>query len=491
MFLIGKEGVIATFKHPALNSIILELVYQLFNRSSIAPYLLNQIFFFLTALAIWRVGREFFTPFEALAGALMFYCYWAYFYSSLNFNHNIMQTTAWSFVILYALLAIKFDRYQDWIGLGVAIGIGVHCKITIIFLVFAILFFTFLNSSTRKYWLRGGVYLAIFIALTIASPIIYWIFISDFSFLKFPLSDSLTPTLTNRFFVLFDAIITIPLLCLSFVVLSLPLTGIKIKLKEKIASESAPASASESEIASKSVFAIDRNFARNFLLSTALISWILMAFSCFVSAANRDLYDFTQNFIFTGLILIGFFQITLNRQTIRNFFIFFAITMAGYVFGYFLHIYAAYHFRNETWYLFPGKQLAEKVENIWHSRYQKPLQYITGDWLFAGNVAIYSKDRPTCHCTYVDFPLSTWSTDQDFMNAGGIAIWDIEDDSSMRKEIQQQFQSVEIIEQINLQTLTINGKKQYQFIIAIIPPDNSIKPKSIKPAPLRLWTIKR
>ncbi|MDR1485796.1 MAG: glycosyltransferase family 39 protein [Planctomycetaceae bacterium] len=471
MFLVGKEGVIATFKHPALNSIILELVYQHSPVKEIAPYLLNQIFFFLTAFAIWRVGCEFFSPFESLVGVLMFYGYWSYFYASLNYNHNIVSTFSWAFVILFALLAIKYDRYRYWVGLGAAIGIGFHCKITIVFIVFSILLFTLLHPATRKYWLRFGVYLSVIIALLIASPILYWLFVSDFSFMQFPIQNRLAGTFANRFYVVFDAAIIVPLLCLSFFVLFLPLSGLRWRLRAKPETN------------------IDQIFARNFLLGTSFIAWFLMLVSCFVSVANRDLYDFTQIFIFTGLILIASFKTIQTPKAVRLFFVFFTATMACYLIGYAVHQYGAYHWRSETWYLFPGKELAVKVENLWRSKYDKPLRYVTGDWILAGNVAIYSKDRPTCHCDYGNFPISTWSTDQDVLRDGGIAIWRVENNNfTIPDRIKKRFPLAVLSEPIKLRNRAINSRNEYFCLgLAIIPPDESVKLKPIAPAPIRIW----
>ncbi|MDR2346854.1 MAG: glycosyltransferase family 39 protein [Planctomycetaceae bacterium] len=475
MFIVGKEGVLATYKHPALNSIILEIVYQGFNRNEIAPFFLNQIFFLLTALAIWRIGREFFTPFESLVGVLMFYGYWSFFYSSLNYNHNVPAIAAWSYVMLFALLAIKYDRYRDWIGLGIAIGLGFHFKVIMFFVVMSILIFTIINSSTRKFWLRGGVYLTIFISFIIASPIIYWVVVSEFSFLKFPLADQIDKTLINWFFILFDILITVPLLLLSYYVLFLPLSKTKFKLTFK----------EKSELDSNQVL------AGNFLFGVSFIAWLLTSISCLVFFVDRDLHDFSHIFIFTGLIFIAFFKTTQSSKAVRLFFIFFTITMACYVIGYCTHIYVAYNFRKEVWYLFPGKELAAEVEKIWYKKYDKPLRYITGKWTLAGNVAIYSKDRPTCHCDYENFPLTTWSTDQDVAHAGGIAIWKTNDTNvSLPDWIIKRFPEAEYAETIKLQPLTLRNKKPYYAGVAIIPPNDSIKPQKITPAPIRLWTIK-
>jgi hypothetical protein len=322
--------------------------------------------------------------------------------------------------------------------------------------------------------LRSGVYLTIVISLLIASPILYWMIISDFSFLKFPLFDRLEPTLINRMFVFFNAATMLPLFCLSFVVLLLPLSGVKFQLRKN------------SELDANQIL------ARNFLLGVNLIVWFLMVFTCFATTANRDLHDFSQIFIFTGLILIAFFKTTQTAKTTKLFFIFFAITMTFYVVGYLAHVYVAYNFRNETWYLFPGKNLAAEVEKSWRNKRDEPLRYITGNWKMAGNVAIYGKDRPTCHCDYEGFPLSTWSTDQDVLNAGGIVIWIIENDNfQIPQPLKSRFPSAELVAPIELKSRSIKRTKPYKIGIAIIPPDDSIKPQPIQPAPIRLWKTRK
>jgi hypothetical protein len=290
--------------------------------------------------------------------------------------------------------------------------------------------------------------------------------VSDFSFLKFVSSYRIDVTIANRFFVLFDAILAISLCCLPFIILFLPLSGFRFRFKEKTETD------------------VELVFVRNFLLITACIALLLMLFACFASTTNRNYRDFTQVFVFAGLILLATFKTVQIPRTIRTFFIFFAVTMACYLVGYSAHVYCAYYVREKTQYLFPGKELAMKVENIWKSRYSKPFKYITGDWLIAGNVAIYSKDRPTCHCDYYGFPLTTWSTDQDILSYGSMVIWDMEYGNYQLKE---RFPSAELLEPIELQSRAVNSTRHFAFGIAIIPPDDSIKPQPPKLAPMRLW----
>ncbi|MDR3196961.1 MAG: glycosyltransferase family 39 protein [Planctomycetaceae bacterium] len=478
MFFIGKEGVIATFKHPALNSIILEIVYQALGRNSVAPYLLSQIFFLATAWTVWRLGREFLSPQNALFGSLSFYCYWGFFYKSLYYNHNVILMPAWGFVTLFAFFALKYNRYRDWIGLGLAIGFGVYCKYTLLLLVVAILFFMFLNKSMRKYWLQLGPYLTLFVSLLIAAPLIDWMIQSDFSGLKFPSTVyGLEKTLTNRFIALCnDALIAPPLLTISFFVLLFPLFGFPVRFQN---------------------INDNQRFVRNFLLGMIGLPWLFSIISCFVTATPLALDCFFQLIIFSGVFLLLVFQTLQTHQAIQRVWLIFGLTMAGYFLGYSAHVYYSYYItEREIRYIYPGKQLAEEAEKIWHEKYDKPLPYVTGGWWFAGNVAIYGADRPTYHGAYHSynlksdsFPISNWSTDQDVLREGGLVFWATgQDDQILPQLVQEHFPSAQLLPKaIRMKPKNHNRTDPLRVGVAIIPPNDSIQTQPFHPAPYRFY----
>jgi hypothetical protein len=478
MFFIGKEGVIATFKHPALNAIILEVVYQVLGQNSVAPYFLSQIFFLTTAWTIWRLGREFLSPQNALFGSLSFYCYWGFFYKSLYYNHNVILVPAWGFVTLFAFFSLKYNRYRDWIGLGVAIGFGVYCKYTLLLLIVSILLFMFLNKPMRKYWFQLGPYLTLFISLIIAAPLIDWMIQSDFSGLKFTSTAyGLEKTLTNRFIALCnDALIAPPLLAISFIVLLFPLFKFPIRFQK---------------------LDQDQYFVRNFLLGMIGLPWLLSAVSCFVSATPLEFGSFIQLPIFFGLLLLIVFQKQQTRLANRFVWLIFGLTMFGYLLGYSAHIYhSRYVTTRLVHYLYPGKQLAKEAEKIWHEKYDKPLPYVTGGWWLAGNVAIYSEDRPTYHgadhpawLSDDSFPISNWSTDQDVLKQGGLVFWVTgKDYQTLPELVQKRFPSAQLLPKtICLEPNNLNQKEPFYVGVAIIPPDNSIQTEPFHPTPYRLY----
>lgn len=478
MFFVGKEGVVSTFKHPALNSAVLEILYRVLGQSGIAPYLLAQLCFTATAWTVWRLGREFLPQREALFGALAFYGYWAFFYKSMHYNHNVALFPAWGFTILFALFALKRDRTRDWIALGIAIGIGAHIKYTMLVLVAAILLFMALDSRARKRFLRPGPYLTALVALAVALPQIVWIVQSDFSCLKFPeLRHGLEKTLANRFYALGnDALFAPCLLGLSFVVLLLPVLGLRLRFRKGDDQQ--------------------RSTCR-FLAAMIVLPWLLSGISCFAGAIPMPYGNFTQLLIpFAPLLLLAF-RTRQSERAARAVWILFALTMVGFLAGYSVYVYQAHYLKKKPpLFMFPGRQLAVEAEKIWHDRYEKPLPYVAGGWWYAGNVAIYGKDRPSYHGGNAanapeenEIPLGNWSTDADVLKHGGLILWLEEQDvPTWPPTIRERFPSAELLpEVISLESSNPRKPEPYRVGVAVVPPDERVRTTPFEPAPWRYY----
>ncbi len=80
---------------------------------------------------------------------------------------------AWAAVLYYLYRACVLNEAKSWFFAGVALGLGLLSKYTIVLLLPAT--FLFLLCSSRRFWLmRVEPYLALGLALVIFSPVIYW-----------------------------------------------------------------------------------------------------------------------------------------------------------------------------------------------------------------------------------------------------------------------------------------------------------------------------
>ncbi|MDR0870513.1 MAG: glycosyltransferase family 39 protein, partial [Planctomycetaceae bacterium] len=447
MFFIGKEGVLATFKHPAINSIVLELLYH--RIGLIAPYLLNQICFFTAALGVWQLSKEFLPPKEALFGALTFYGYWGYFYHSLYYNHNVVLIPVWSLAVLWAFYCIKYSRTRDWIGLGIIIGLGMYAKMTTVFLVAVILAYMLLNPSTRKHFLQRGPYLTAVVSLVLAAPMIWWVWATHFSALDFPVQHyGLEKNWSNRFYSLTHDGVLAPVLLISAFVLLCPLFRFTGKHSFPL-------------VAVKQV--------RNYLLGITVLTWLVFAVPCFIGAVPKRVNDYYPLAVFAGPLFLAWFPVYQSKKRDALVWCLFALTMTGYIAGHTYRIYGDAERRVQR-FQFPGQELAEKATVLWHTRYPQSLPYIVsgGDFFLAGCVAFYSSDRPSFHGDYglptrivweraTDIekirqrprqPLSTWSTDSNVLHSGGLVLWDEDDEyAALPKHIAEKFPSAELVPQ--------------------------------------------
>lgn len=479
MFFIGREGVVSTFKHPALNSALLEIVYQSLGRSSITPFLLSQVCFFCTAFILWRFSRELLSPMLALISVLTFYGYWGYFYKSLYYNHNVILFPVWAFMIMTAYWALKKGRYRDWILLGVAIGIGAHCKYTILVLVASILFFMVWSRSSRKYFLTPGPYLTTLLSMMIAIPQIIWIIQSDFSCLRFPeLEYGLEKTFANRCYALCnDALLSFPVLISSFLFLLVPLLGFRWRLRS---------------------LDDEHRFARNFLFAVTVGPFALQALTVFWKAIPMEFGNFMQLYLFAGLLLLLSFETKKTVYALKLFVGFFAFVMIGYVVSYSVQNYSAHHWTSRiVRHAFPGRMLAEKAEKIWHEHYEKPIPYVVGGWWYAGNVAVYSNDRPSVHSKNDpgdlddETLLSNWSTDEDVLKYGGLVFWEDGIYKNPQKTLGQRFPTIEVLEPILLSPDSEKIKKSIRVGVGIVPPNTSMQTKPFQPKPWRYYNPKK
>jgi hypothetical protein len=142
--------------------------------------------------------------------------------------------------------------------------------------------------------------------------------------------------------------------------------------------------------------------------------------------------------------------------------------------------------------LFATKEFGVKCDQIWHSRFDVPCRYVTGDWSLCGYACYAMRDRPSLHFYWNIYdggigdmeakPTGTWSTDEDVNQKGGIIVWNISDvgesdnsDDSQKVPdwVYRRFPKAEIIsEPIILPYKTGAKVPPAKIGVAIIPPQN-------------------
>ncbi|HOW76053.1 MAG TPA: glycosyltransferase family 39 protein [Candidatus Competibacteraceae bacterium] len=80
----------------------------------------------------------------------------------------------WAAILYFLYQALIHERPRAWLGVGIAMGLGMLAKYTIILTGAAALLFILMDHHSRKWFFRPEPYLAIIIAIVIFSPVIIW-----------------------------------------------------------------------------------------------------------------------------------------------------------------------------------------------------------------------------------------------------------------------------------------------------------------------------
>ncbi len=94
-------------------------------------------------------------------------------------------TLAWVMALYFFYRALVHNEARAWYGVGLAMGLGMLSKYSIVLLAPAALLFILLDAQARKYLLRKEPYIAVLIATVVFSPVIYWNATNDWASFAF------------------------------------------------------------------------------------------------------------------------------------------------------------------------------------------------------------------------------------------------------------------------------------------------------------------
>ena len=185
MYTWGREGVVATFKHPNGPGLVLEAARRLFGPAAWLAYLISQLAIVTAFGCVFALGRELLGTARGLAGTLLltglFYMSWP----TPEFNHNVLQVPLWALVILALWRAAGSGRPLWWIVLGVAGGLALWAKYSTGLLLLTAI--GWLLWAERGCFRRAGPWLALLCGALVAAPQAHFIWASDFLALRYAL----------------------------------------------------------------------------------------------------------------------------------------------------------------------------------------------------------------------------------------------------------------------------------------------------------------
>jgi len=355
-------------KHPPLSIFFPEIFYQLFGNQDWAYYLLSQMFIIFSFVAIFKLAKEFLkNETYAFISVLLLEGIYFYNFTTPEFNVNVCQIPFWSLTVYYSWQSFKNNKFHNWILFGLFAGLGVLSKYLFIYLLIGIkLFFIYYLKKNKKFNFRY--FIPIIVFLLILSPHFRWLIDNDYKTIVYGLKRTSLDgsTFLNHFIYPLKFIFKqLGILLPFFILLSLILKNFKFKFNKTD---------------EKSIF----------LIFVTLVPILLMFLTSLILAANIRTMWMTPFYLFFGLFFIYHLKTSINLNFLKKFmFIFlfiFILSPAAY-----LYISIS---KDDKRTDYPGKEIADLVQNRWDNNFVNNIAIIVGDEWVAGNLSYHLKSRP-------------------------------------------------------------------------------------------------
>ncbi len=129
---------------------------------------------FITARYVFKLTRETLNEASGYWSLVLLAAIPAYFSFGWFTSPDAPLTACWAAAIYYFYQVIVKGNEKAWLGVGIALGLGMISKYTIALLGGAMVLFLLIDKDSRKWFMRREPYLALLIACVLFSPVIIW-----------------------------------------------------------------------------------------------------------------------------------------------------------------------------------------------------------------------------------------------------------------------------------------------------------------------------
>lgn len=380
-FAWGQNIELGYHKGPPLFAWLLALGAKMMPGSLLPPLVFSQIAIAVTYWAVWRLACRLLGPRDALAIVALTSTIYYFGYPSPEFNEIILHMAPSAVAGSFFYTALVEERRRDWIIVGLAVGIGLLSRYSILLYLLPMAVFALLHRETRWRWVCPQFAIGALITCLLVLPHAWWVIHHDFNTLNY--IDQRAGTVES-----FDRIVKplrfagAQLIGLAPALLVFALSVLPMRRISHADAEAAPLSPS--------------SLTRAYLLAIGLAPALFVIVAAMIlGRAPRAMWG-GGLWIFTPLlaiVLLRAYAFPLYRRRL--------ITVWSAVFMLPIVIFATTNVfgptlsgRNKRTH-FPGAELAQEVTAHWRNATGgQRLTYAIGEMSLAGSVGYYSSDRP-------------------------------------------------------------------------------------------------
>jgi len=415
----GREWPLGSDKLPPLPWWMVEITYRLFGHD-VFYYALAEATVIAAFALVWATARPLVGGVGALVAVLTIDGLHYFGYTAAKFNHDVIQLPLWALAGYSFHAALKRGQMRHWLLLGVAFGGALWAKYFVIVLAAAYAAFMVLDRDARRVWRTPGPWLAIAVAVAIASPHLVWLV--ENNFLPFAYVDARSAPASGWYdYVLHPAGFVLGQL--FFLLPTLLIAAMWVWPRQAAANNANnPGAAVAADSGSADAF--DRRIVTLLAFGPAAAMVALIA----VSGRGAVTMWGYPLWIFVGLWIVLFapnaHDLRRLRRTVAAWAVVFAALAIAFTADYSVLPLVDHRYRAA---FFPGDALASALTQRFHAATgDKKLRYVIGTMWLGGNIGHYSPDQPE---VLIDgLPRrAPWIDLADLRKNGAVLVWNLGD----------------------------------------------------------------
>ena len=354
-------------KHPPMSAFVVEIFYQIFGSQDWAYYLLSQIFVIISFFVVFKFAEDFFkNKFFSLLSVLLLEGIYFYNYTTPEFNVYVCELPFWSLTVFYCWKGLKDNKIIDWLLFGLFAASGILSHYLFIYLLIAMDVFFLYMIFKKKINFKCIIANVPFIIVLL--PHLIWLTENDYITITYGLHR--TGSGEQNFI---DHIIH-PLIFLGkqigiLIPFFLMILFLASKFKNKIS------------------FKDDKLL---FLIVINILPIILVFLTSMIMGVKIRTMWMTPFYLFFGVLVIYIFQSQINLNKLKGFATAFIIL---FIFSPFAYAYVSIT-ETDKRTDYPGKEIAQKIQKEWDSKYNGSIEIVEGNEWQAGNLSYHLKSRP-------------------------------------------------------------------------------------------------
>jgi 4-amino-4-deoxy-L-arabinose transferase-like glycosyltransferase len=426
-YMWGPQWVLATYKHPALPSWLIEASRILtFGATGWPVYVVSQIFVAATLAVVYCLGRDLMDAPRAAAGAISLMAVEYLSWMSPQFNHNIAQLPFWVGSIWCVWRAVEATSGRQgyshpflwWAALGLVSGAGLYSKLSHGMILLIIAGWMLFDPTARRTLLTPGPWLAVAVCAVVVAPLLHWLIAHDFQPLTYAAGRGTDPVKGSLLVFLPSLVlISAPILLLASATGTF---GTPIDLPKQ--PDGGPPTGER---------------ARAFLMIMTLVPIILTISAAVVKGAGLRASWTAPMLMLVGpaAIMAGsgrWGPMSLVRQSAWTLPVLVIIPVL-YAISMVIPVTDRGKPIRVAW---PAQEIASRLGAIWTSETGKPLKIIAGEAWVAGLVGIPHRDRPSI-LTDGNFDYSPWIAKDGIARNGVFIVWDERTVSSLPQTMRE------------------------------------------------------